>query len=133
MTRSFLGRGIGFPLDVDGGGGLKTSAYEENIEECIRIILGTAPGERIYRPRFGCQIHDYVFAPNNAHTRNLVAFHAREAIAKWEPRIRDLEVECFPDPEGESTVLLQIRYSVRATNSHYNMVYPFFLRREDAL
>lgn len=133
MSKSFLGKGFRFPLGVDGTGGIALSAHEENIEECIRIILGTAPGERVYRPEFGCRAHDFVFAPNNAHTRNLVAFHAQEALMKWEPRIRDIEVECRPDPDAENTLLLEISYSVRATNSHYNLVYPFYLRREEDL
>ena len=129
--RSFLGRGIAHPLRVDGAGGVALSAYEDNIEECIRIVLGTAPGERLYRPEFGCRVHDYVFAPNNAHTRNLVGFYAREALLKWEPRIDDVEVECVADPDAESSVLIQVSYAVRATNSHFNLVYPFFLRREE--
>ncbi|MCA9557421.1 MAG: GPW/gp25 family protein [Myxococcales bacterium] len=133
MTKSFLGRGIGFPLGVDGAGGLAVSAHEQNIEESIQLVLGTAIGERLYRPTFGCRIHDFVFAPNNAHTRNLVGFHAKEALVKWEPRIRDIDVECKPDPDAPNTIELHISYMVRATNSHFNMVYPFFLRREEDL
>ncbi len=129
--RSFLGRGIAHPLRIDGAGGVALSAHEDNIEECIRIVLGTAPGERLYRPEFGCRVHDYVFAPNNAHTRNLIAFYAREALLKWEPRIDDIEVECVPDRDREAQVLIEISYAVRATNSHFNLVYPFFLRREE--
>lgn len=131
MSGSFLGQGIAFPLGTDGGGGLALSAHEKNIEECVRIVLGTAPGERLYRPLFGCRIHDYVFAPNNAHTRNLIGFYAREALVKWEPRIDAVEAECRQQPGNESTVLIDIRYTVRATNSHFNLVYPFFLRREE--
>ncbi|MCA9526985.1 MAG: GPW/gp25 family protein [Myxococcales bacterium] len=133
MSKSFLGRGIGFPLRVDGTGGIDMSSYEENIEECIRIILGTAPGERLYRPEFGCHAHDYVFAPNNAHTRNLVAYYTREALLKWEPRIDEIEVSCHADASAPNTLRLEIGYAVRATNSHFNLVYPFFLRREEDL
>lgn len=133
MNKSFLGRGIGFPLRIDSAGGLSMSAYEQNIEECIRIVLGTAPGERIYRPEFGCRIHDQVFAPNNAHTRNMIEFYTREALVKWEPRIRAIEVGARQDPDAPQTVLIDISYSVRATNSHFNLVYPFFLRREEDL
>ena len=133
MSKSFLGRGISFPLGTDGAGGLKMSEHERNIEECIRLVLGTAPGERIYRPLFGCRVHDYVFAPNNAHTRNLVCFHAREALLKWEPRIDEISVECGYDPYEPSTLRLEIGYAVKATNSHWNLVYPFFLRREEDL
>lgn len=129
--RSFLGRGVAHPLRVDGGGGIALSAYEDNIEECIRIILGTAPGERLYRPEFGCRVHDYIFAPNNAHTHNLVTFYTREALLKWEPRIDDVKVECRADPDAEHAILIEVSYAVRATNSHFNLVYPFFLRREE--
>ena len=131
MSHSFLGQGFRFPLGVDGTGGVALTSHEENIEESIRIILGTAPGERIYRPRFGCRVHDFVFAPNNAHTCNLVAFHAQESLLKWEPRIRDIDVRCRPDPDEENTLLLEIGYAVRATNSHYNLVYPFYLIPEE--
>ena len=131
MNKSFLGRGLKFPLSVDSAGGLATSAHEENIEESIRIVLGTAVGERLYRPDFGCRINDMIFAPNNAHTRNLVAFYSEEALRKWEPRVKEIKCVCSSDPDQESTLRLEIRYIVRATNSHYNLVYPFFLRRED--
>lgn len=133
MSRSFLGRGIAYPLRVDGAGGLAMSAYEENIEECIRIVLGTAPGERLYRPEFGCRMHDEIFSPNTHHTRSMIAFYAREALVKWEPRIRDIEVQVKQDPDQPNSVLLEISYLVRATNSHFNLVYPFFLRREEDL
>ncbi len=133
MSKSFLGRGISFPFGTDGAGGVGMSEHERNIEECIRLVLGTAPGERLYRPHFGCRVHDYVFAPNNAHTRNLVCFHTREALLKWEPRIDNIEVECAYDPAVPETIRLEISYSVKATNSHWNLVYPFYLRREEDL
>jgi phage baseplate assembly protein W len=133
LTKSFLGRGFRFPLGVDSAGGVALSSHEDNIEESIRIILGTAIGERVYRPDFGCRIHDLVFSPNNAHTRNLVTFYADECLRKWEPRIKEIHCECKSDPDAENTLQLHIKYVVRATNSHYNMVYPFFLRREDDL
>jgi hypothetical protein len=133
VNRSFLGKGISFALGTDAHGGLAMSAYDDNIEECIRIVLGTAPGERLYRPMFGSRIHDLVFAPNNAHTRSLASFYAREALLKWEPRIDDIEVEAYGRADAPNTIRLEISYAVRATNSHFNMVYPFFLRREEDL
>lgn len=133
MSKSFLGRGIAYPLRTDGAGGLAMSAYEDNIEECIRIVLGTAPGERLYRPHFGCRMHDLIFEPNNAHTRNLVEFYAKEALVKYEPRIREIEARATTEPDEPNTILLTIDYRVRATNSNFNLVYPFFLRREEDL
>ena len=131
--KNFLGRGIAFPLGVQNAGGLRLSAYETNIEECIRLVLGTAPGERIYRPIFGSRIHDFLFAPNTNHTRHLIAYYAREALLKWEPRISQIEINARADIGHENTILLEIEYVIPATNSRYNLVYPFYLRREEDL
>ena len=85
--RDFLGRGLRFPVSVNLNGGVSTSALEENVRQSIFIILGTAPGERINRPQFGCQIHDLMFAPNNDLTAARAEVYCEEAIYKFEPRI----------------------------------------------
>ena len=133
MKKSFLGRGWRFPVNVDGSGGLAFAEQRDSIEQAIRVILGTAVGERVMRPTFGCHIHDYVFYPNNAATASLVSYHVREAIKKWEPRVKNLFVRSYPDPNAESTMLVDIRYEIISTNQLENMVYPFYLRREQDL
>lgn len=133
MKKSFIGKGIAFPLGVDSTGGLKLSEYEQNVEENILIILGTAPGERMMRPDFGCRIHDFVFYPNNASTAALVSYYVREALVKWEPRIEEVTVNARPDPARENVMLVDISYKIRRTNSRRNLVYPFYLRREQDL
>ena len=125
--RHFLGQGWRFPLGVDGRGGLGLSRYENDIEEAIKIILGTAQGERVMRPEFGSSIHEFVFAPNNATTAGLLAFHVNEALARWEPRIDVTEVNVQPDSLEPSRVLIDIDYVVKSTNDEVNMVYPFYL------
>ena len=108
------------------------SQYEDNIYESIIIILGTAFGERVMRPDFGCQIHDLIFAPNNPNTHGLIIYYVREAIVKWEPRVQDLTVEVEVDPHDETKVLVKVQYKVITTNNVFNLVYPFFLQRESA-
>ncbi len=131
--KDFLGRGIAFPMGVDAYGALATSGHEDNISEAIQIILGTAIGERIMRPEFGCRIHDLVFHPVNPNTCALASISVREAITKWEPRVEDVQVFVYPDPTAENAILVNIEYRVRRTNNLHNMVYPFFLRREQDL
>ncbi len=131
--RDFLGRGIGFPLEVDSFGSLRMAEYEQSVAESVRMILGSAPGERMMRPKFGCRIHDLVFHPADANTCALASNYVTSALIKWEPRIEDIEVDASPDPERENVILLAVRYKVRRTNNLYNMVYPFYLRREQDL
>ncbi|MGM0576308.1 MAG: GPW/gp25 family protein [Myxococcota bacterium] len=131
--KDFLGRGIAFPMGVDAYGALETSSHEESVAESIRLVLGTAVGERVMRPEFGCRIHDLVFHPVNANTCALVSLYTREALVKWEPRIEDIQVRAYPDPTQENAILVNIQYRVRRTNNLRNLVYPFFLRREQDL
>jgi phage baseplate assembly protein W len=81
------------------------------------------------RPEFGCGIHRYVFAPNNTRTASLVRFDVEEALNRWEPRIELETVAVQPAPVDPAILRISIDYKVRATDSRYNLVYPFYLER----
>jgi phage baseplate assembly protein W len=131
MNRDFLGVGWNLSMEIDRQGGVKLSGQEANIEQSIRIILGTSKGERIMRPDFGCGINDLVFAPNNTHTHGLVIHYIEEALAKWEPRIELIKVEADADKDYNHKLLINIEYKVISTNNFFNLVYPFYLERSE--
>ena len=129
MSQEFLGVGWKYPVKVDKHGDIACSLQEEDIQEAILIILGTALGERIMHPDFGCGIHDLVFAPNNASTAGLARFYVEDALVRWEPRI-DIEIiEVQADPVESAKLLISVSYRVRTTDSRFNLVYPFYLMR----
>jgi phage baseplate assembly protein W len=137
MDRPFLGKGVSFPLrpakagadeTAERTGPLEVAAYEESVRQAIWIILGTAKGERVMRPDFGCGIYDLVFEVNSASTAARVAQEIRDALLFHEPRIDVLNIDVQPGGDGEA-LLISIDYQVRATNNAFNMVYPFYLER----
>ena len=83
----FLGKGLSFPLRTNAKGELALVTGSEDIEQSIRIILGTMPGERVMRPTFGCQANELIFEPRNATTIGLMQDYVDEALRMWEPRI----------------------------------------------
>lgn len=124
----FLGAGLAFPMRLAGDDTVRMTADgAEAIRQSIWMILGTAPGERVMRPDFGCGIHDLVFAVNDAGTAGAVGQAVRDALARWEPRIDVLDVYAAPDPEERNRLLIEINYQVRSTNSRLNLVYPFYV------
>ncbi len=123
----FLGIGWAFPVQTDDGGHVKTSSYEDNIKESIRVILGTAKGERQMRPDFGCGIHELVFALNNQATAGMAAYHVEQALIRWEPRIELIKVAAAPDADSGNRIVINVEYRVIVTNSIFNLVYPFYL------
>lgn len=128
MEKIFLGVGWKFPVRADHDKKIAVSRYEEDIREAIRIILGTAKGERVMRPDFGCGIHNLVFAPINATTISTVENDVREGLLRWEPRIEVIKVEARSDQASEGKLLISIDYRVRITNNRFNLVYPFYLK-----
>jgi phage baseplate assembly protein W len=123
----FLGLGWNFPVGLDDGGQVELAPDgEQGIRQSIWTILATSPGERVMRPDFGCGLHDLVFGVNNAATATAVTRAVREALATWEPRIDVLDVYAAPGPSRPDVLVIEINYQVRATNSRFNLVYPFY-------
>ena len=127
MSEDFIGRGWGFPLRTDATGGIAMVSREREIEEAIRLILGTSPGERPMRPEFGCRIHDYVFASADGSTANAIAAEVRAALQRWEPRIDVDDVAVTFDARDDTTLYIDIRYPIKATNDRRNLVFPFYV------
>ena len=132
-TSDFIGRGFMFPLRVDQSGSIAMTSGSSDLASSIRMVLATAPGERLMRPRFGCAIWDLLFEPINANTMGLMAVAVREALGQWEPRIDVIDVVIVPDATAEGRVHIEIDYRVKATNDRRNLVYPFYVipREED--
>ncbi len=128
MAKAFLGRGWKFPVAVDPASGrIALSEYEQDIKESIRIILATAPGERLMRPDFGCGIHDLVFATISRATLGLFESRVREALIKWEARIEIINLDISTREAANGKLEIQLTYRVRETNNEFNLVFPFYL------
>lgn len=131
-SSDFIGRGFMFPFRVDQAGSIAMTSGAADLSSSMRMVLATAPGERLMRPRFGCAIWDLLFEPINANTMGLMSVAVREALGQWEPRITVLDVVIVPDATTDGRVHIEIDYEVKATNDRRNLVYPFYvIPRED--
>jgi phage baseplate assembly protein W len=112
-------------------GGFTMADEDDLVRQSIFIILGTALGERVMRPHFGCEIHELVFAPNTLNTATLAAQFCLEALTKWEPRIEEIETDAEPSADEPNRLDVHIKYKVRSSNHKRNLVYPFYLSRSE--
>ncbi len=127
MSKDFLGLGWKFPVKAGASGKIAISKFDENVKESILIILSTAKGERVMRPTFGCGIHDMVFETINMSTLSLIESAVRESLTNYEPRIDTLSVKVSAEAVDQGKLIININYTVRATNNQFNIVYPFYL------
>ena len=128
MSKAFLGRGWKYPVGIDPTSGrIAMSEFEQDIRESIRIILATAPGERVMRPDFGCGIHDLVFSTISRATVGLFESRVREAIITWEPRVEIIQLDISTRDAANGKLEIHLKCKVRDTNNEFNMVFPFYL------
>ena len=125
--RAFLGAGMKFPPQIDPGTGrFAVSVREQSVRESVYLILMTSRGERWLEPNFGSQIASYAFMDTSPTMLRMLSDDLRDLLLTQEPRISDVDVEI--DPEAKNGCLLvSIRYTVAATNSQDNLVFPFYL------
>ncbi len=126
----FLGRGFGFPPSF-ANGQVRMVEDEQDIHESLLILFGTLPGERVLQPRFGLDLTPLLFEPLTTTLRTLLKDRITTTLLTHEPRIRvlDLVVDLVDNDMQALEGLLQIRleYSVRSTNTRFNLVYPYYL------
>ncbi|MEE8573803.1 MAG: GPW/gp25 family protein [Thermodesulfobacteriota bacterium] len=127
INKSFLGIGWGFPPEFNStSGDVKMVSEEDDIKESIRIILFTAPGERLMNPTFGCALNYFVFNKMDASTLTEIKDEIERAILFFEPRITLDDVIINTDKAYEGILNIEMDYTIRRTNSRRNVVYPFY-------
>ena len=131
MTQDFVGAGWAFPLGVDTRGGIALARREQELEQAMRLILATYPGERPMRPDFGSRLRDYVFRSATVDTAAELSHEVQQALLRWEPRVDVKTVDVTVDPWERNKLYIDISYAVKDTNDFRNLVFPFYTIPDD--
>jgi phage baseplate assembly protein W len=124
---AFIGRGWSFPPKFNQvNGSVDMLVQEADIASSLEILLGTARGERIMLPLYGCNLDELIFESLDTRMKTLIADKIESAILYHEPRIELENVTIDDSREWEGVILLDIIYRVKTTNSRFNFVYPFY-------
>ena len=125
-TPLFLGRGFGFPPSF-ASGQVRMVEDEQDIHESLLILFGTLPGERVLQPRFGLDLSPLLFEPLSTTLRTLLKDRITTTLLIHEPRIRVLDLVVDDSLALEGQLQIRLEYSVRSTNTRFNLVYPYYL------
>lgn len=124
---NIVGAGWAFPGRIGPRGGIALLGGGEELDASLRIIIETAPGERVMRPDFGCRIWEHVFDATDPTTLGLMSQAVRDAVIRWEPRVDLEDVTVAVEPDDPSVVRIDVTYRVKATNDRRNLVHPFYV------
>ena len=131
MAEKFIGQGWRYPLGIDASGSIALAADDRDLEQAIRLILTTAPGERPMRPQFGCAIHDYAFGPADATTAGRLVVEVKKSLAFWEPRIDVQNVTVTVDEKERNTLYIHIVFNKKGSYDPRSLVFPFYVIPEE--
>jgi phage baseplate assembly protein W len=133
QAKKFLGNGLNFPLRTNPRGEIMLVSGNEDIDQAIRIILSTRPGERVMRPTFGCRAHELIFEPFSASTATLLQEYVLDALRMWEPRIEVTNVNIITEMNGAGALLAEIEYYIKSTHDTRSIVFPFYIAEEQEI
>lgn len=129
MDKTFLGTGWGFPLEFDPlSKAVKIASEEEDIAESLKILLATRPGERVMQPSYGCGLHALLFDSVNERMMSDIRETVERAVLFFEQRIQLDQVSVDSDQAGDGLLQIRVHYTIRATNTRSNIVYPFYFQ-----
>lgn len=131
MSTDLIGSGWTFPGHFTPAGTVALASGTQELDGAIRMIVGTAPGQRVMRPEFGCAVYDYIFDPLTPRTLGLVELAVQEALLRWEPRI-NLEKVAATVATQDGVIDIEVGYRVKATNDRRNLVFPFYMIPREA-
>ena len=123
---AFLGTGWSFP-PAFGRGGAEVAMVSgvEDIQQSLQILLATRLGERVMQDEFGCALDSVVFEELDQGLINTLNRSIADAILYHEPRITLEQIDIDERADQPGLLLISLVYTVRATNSRFNLVYPF--------
>ena len=128
--KEYLGEGMKFPPQINKATGrFMTVSEEQSVRQSIYLILMTQRGERPLRENFGSNLMDYTFMDMSLTRINMMIRSLKDQILNQEPRIEDLKITPSED-SGNGRIIFDIEYTVAASNTRDNLVFPFYLNQE---
>lgn len=131
ISKSFLGTGWGFPPEFSKNPSETIMLSDaEDIQSSLEILLSTRQGERVMRPDYGCNLDELVFEPLTTTFKTYIQDLIMTAILYHEPRIQVNKIDLDDTGDLEGRITITIDYTIRATNSRFNFVFPFYKKEQ---
>ena len=109
-----------FPFRIDPVSGQAQQApYGTHVDQMIRQLLLTSPGERADFPQFGCGLRQLLFAPNSDALQATTNLTVQRALNQWlAGQVQVVNVTVSPGPGDDySQIVVLVEYILIETQS----------------
>lgn len=114
-----------YPFRIDPASGQAAQTpYDAHVEQMIRQVLLTAPGERADLPEFGCGIRQLIFAPHSDALNATTQIMVQQALNRWlGSQIQVQKITVGPSDQGDqSQLLIEIDYILIETRTNQQII-----------
>jgi phage baseplate assembly protein W len=109
-----------FPFSIDPvSGQAQQAAYGTHVDQMIRQVLLTAPGERGDLPQFGCGLRQLLFAPDSDALQATAQLTVQRSLNLWlAGQIQVVSVNVSSGPGGDySQIVVLVEYLLIETQT----------------
>lgn len=119
----YLGKGLTYPIQLDENGTPVISGGLDLIKSSLLVIL-TWDNYRIFLEDFRCRIVELIEEQNSIVLISVVKVFIRNAITKYEPRIKLLDITVIN--QDFDKIEFFINYKINNTSIEDSFIYPFY-------
>src|SRR4029077_13796106 len=128
-------RAIHHPFNIDMAGHVEpTRSYEDVVRGQVIDALMTNRGERVMRPRYGCDVQAALFDPQDELVRRDAAGIIKERLASYVPQayVRDVRIEIgldesrggIAEPGISGAVMISVTYRISMYGTDTTVTVP---------
>jgi len=119
--------GAGFGFQIAANGKIAMVSDRESIRQSILLLISTIPGERVMRPKYGCNLQQLAFMPNDATTHGLAIHYVRTALEQWEPRIDIIRIDADSNIDNINIMEITLDYRARHLQQTEQLIFAYHL------
>lgn len=103
---------LAIPFGLDPSGGVAvTTVPAQQVQQHLKALVSTNPGERVMQPTYGVPLANYVFGLDTDQTAAAVSNDVSAAVAKWEPNVNIQHVRTLVSDTSQGLVSLDVDYA----------------------
>jgi phage baseplate assembly protein W len=115
VVTQVFGRGWAFPPAFTLDEGVVMAEGVDDVQQSLRILFSTEPGERIMRENYGCALYDVMFENVNSSLTGEIETRILDAVLRYEPRANPTEIRVYQSSETSSKISIEVRYCLRGS------------------
>tara|TARA_B100000214_G_C23524708_1_gene426638 strand:- start:126 stop:494 length:369 start_codon:yes stop_codon:yes gene_type:complete len=105
--------GVSLPLVYDQGDGfVMNKTLKRSINQNLKMLILTNPGERVMDPNFGVGVQRYLFANYSDDINSKIRSRINEQVKRYMPGLRIFSVEFYAENPDTNSIAFRIKYTI---------------------